>query len=304
MNDSLPVALYRGTLEIGDSRIPCAVLEDGTRVISETGIANALLGSRSGASMVLKKELQESGSPLPVFLAPTNLKPFIDADLITGSLIPIKYLDGKRIVLGFDAMILPKACDVWLRAREAQVLQKSQLTKALKAETLMRGLAHTGIIALVDEATGYQEKRDRDELQRFLAMYLSEEKLKWAKTFPDEFYKQLFRLKNWTYKPMTVKRPQIVGKLTNLLVYEKLPANVINELRRLNPVVNKKTGRRGAAHFQHLSKNLGQPDLRDHLLQVIAVMKASSNWSAFVRNFNRAFPPSDFEQVELDIGDE
>ena len=62
-------ATHQGKIKIGEKEIPCAVLEDGTRVLSETGITNAVLGGRSGASILLAKELKNSGSPLPIFLA-------------------------------------------------------------------------------------------------------------------------------------------------------------------------------------------------------------------------------------------
>ena len=39
---------------------------------------------------------------------------------------------------------------------------------ARQADVLMRALAHVGIAALVDEATGYQEVRDRRPFKRFL----------------------------------------------------------------------------------------------------------------------------------------
>lgn len=304
MEKQLPKAKYRGTLTIGEAKIPCAVLDNQKRVVTETGIANAILGTRSGASIKLKKEHLEAGAPMPVFLAPKSLKPFIDADLEGGALQPIEYKDGNRIAIGYDASLLPAICNVWLKAREANALQKQQLDKALKAEILMRGLAHTGIIALVDEATGYQEERDKDELQKFLSMYLSAEKLAWAKTFPDEYYKQLFRLWGWSYSPLSVKRPKLVGKLTNQLVYEKLPKGVLQKLREVNPVKNQKTYRRGAAHFQYLSTELGQPDLRDHLLQLIAIMRVSPNKDVFLRNFARAFPSPDGEQQVMDLGDD
>ena len=172
------------------------------------------------------------------------------------------------------------------------------------SEILVRSLSKIGIIALVDEATGYQEERAHDDLQRFLSLYLSEEKLAWAKMFPDEYYKQLFRLWGWTYSPMSVKRPKLVGKLTNTLVYERLPRPVLDKLREANPIKNTKTYRRGAAHFQYLSSELGQPDLRDHLLQLIAIMRVSPNKEVFLRNFAKAFPDPNGVQLRLDIDDE
>ena len=78
---------------------------------------------------------------------------------------------------------------------------------------LTRGLAHIGIIALVDEATGYQEVRDKLALQAILDAYLRKELAAWAKRFPDEFYREMFRLKGWQWQGMSVNRPQIVGTL-------------------------------------------------------------------------------------------
>lgn len=304
MSETLPKTKFKGTLTIGEAKIPCAVLDNGTRILTESGIARAILGSRSGASIRLKKEQTEAGAPLPVFLTPRGLKPFIDSGFLDGAPRQIHYQDGNRIVSGYDAVLLPKICDVWLRARDAGALQSQQLDKAFKAELLMRGLAQTGIIALVDEATGYQEQRTKDELQRFLSMYLSEERLAWAKTFPDEYYRQLFRLWGWSYNPISVKRPKLVGKLTNKLVYEKLPEGVLDKLREINPVKNPTTHRRGDAHFQYLSTELGQPDLRDHILQLIAVMRASSSKDVFLRNFARAFPSKDGEQLMMEIDED
>lgn len=94
----VPKATHQGELAIGDIRIPCAVLDDGRRVLTENGITNALLGSRSGASKRLKKTLSEAGAPAPLFLAPERLKPFISNEMLDGPLVPVQYLDGARTV--------------------------------------------------------------------------------------------------------------------------------------------------------------------------------------------------------------
>jgi len=39
-----------------------------------------------------------------------------------------------------------------------------------------------------------------------------------------------------------------------------------------------------------LSEDIGQPDLRDHLLQVIAIMRGSRTWGEFKSSFELAFP--------------
>lgn len=223
----------------------------------------------------------------------------------------IEGFTGKGII-PLDAELFVDICKAYVNAqrdnlffdKKGNVQQKwiKQDYIANKLFMIMSAFAKVGIVALIDEITGYQEDRDRDELHKLLEVYLSEERLQYAKMFPDEFYKQLYRLKNWQY-PTGTKRTPLVGKLTNQLVYERLPKGVLEKLREKNPVTEE-TQRRRWKHFQFLSENIGQPDLRDHLLQLIAIMRASANWKIFDRLFKRAFPktgdqlPLDFEYPE------
>lgn len=281
-------ATHIGDLRIGDMSIPCAVLEDGTRVLSEHGITQALLGSRSGASKRLKRASQEHGAPIPLFVAPGNLRPFISNELMSGPLEPIVFVQGRRRVVGFSAEALPAVCDVWLRAREAGQLQEQQLDKAKKAEILMRGLAHIGITALVDEATGYQEIRDREALQALLDRYLRAEYAKWAKRFPDEFYREMFRLRGWEWRGMKVNRPQVVAKYTNDIVYSRLAPGILKQLEDLNP--KDERGHRRTRHHQWLTDEVGHPALQSHITGVLALMRASGAWDQFLKMLQRAFP--------------
>jgi hypothetical protein len=238
----------------------------------------------------LKKASEDEGALVPIFLAPPRLKPFINGEILDGPLKPIVYRDKQRRVVGYSADALPAICEIWLEARHAGVLQNQQLAKAHNAEILMRGLAHVGIVALVDEATGYQSERDRDELNRILSVYLADERLKWAKRFPDEFYKQIYRLKKWKW-PNHGNRTPLVGRITNSIVYDKLPPGVLDELRARNPT-KEGTGRRRWKHHQFLSEDIGQPDLRDHLMQLIALMRISPDWPTFDNHLKIAFPSS------------
>ena len=91
------------------------------------------------------------------------------------------------------------------------------------------------MIALVDEATGYQETRDRKALQSILDKYLCKELAAWSETFPDEFYKELFRLRGWQCRGMKINRPSVVGRYTNDIIYERLAPGILDELIERNP---------------------------------------------------------------------
>lgn len=58
------------------------------------------------------------------------LEPFVDMAFSGTDLERVEYKDGRKKAFGYRADILPKVCEVWLKAREAKVLQSQQLPKA------------------------------------------------------------------------------------------------------------------------------------------------------------------------------
>lgn len=297
---ALPSATHTGELRIGDLVLPCAVLDDGRRVLSERGMLKALGRGRGGQTYKRAEASSAGGGPLPTFISGVALEPFISPSLRLALSQPRIYRgrDGGK-VNGVEAVLLPEICEVWLKARDAGLLRPSQEHIVNQADVLMRGLAHVGIIALVDEATGYQQERDRNELHRILEAYISKELLPWTKRFPDEFYQELFRLRGWQYSPPSLKRPKYVGKLTNELVYEKLPPGVLEELRRKNPVV--KDGWRRHRHHQFLTMDIGNLHLERHIVAVTTLMRAARSWAVFKKLFGKAFPGLGIQQ-EMDFG--
>jgi hypothetical protein len=296
--NELPEAKLPGVVKIADMEFPCAVLSDGTRVLTQNDFMDLMGMYRSGALSVRRKVSDGDGAQMPLYIAFKNLQPFIAKHLGDVHTKPLKYrgIEGGQIAHGIRAEIIPKICDVWIDAKNAGVLRKRQLLVAAKAEILMRGLAHVGIIALVDEATGYQDERARDALAKILEAFVAKELRKWVRTFPAEFYKELFRLKGWRYTG-TCKRPAFVGHMTNDLVYARLAPGVLNELRRINPANEK--GNRSSKHHQWLTQDLGHPKLLQHLSALTALMRASTTWIQFERMVNVALP----KQISLPLFD-
>ncbi len=282
-------AEYIGKLKLGNEEISCAVLEDGTRVLVERSMANALGRKGSGAYWKKKKE-GDTKEILPEYVEAKYLEKYISEELRQKLLSPITYINrnGKEST-GIDATVLPDICDLWIKAKNNNALTtEKQINTAKKAYILMRAFAVVGITALIDEATGYQEIRDRVALQKILEKYISTELLAWTKKFPDEFYMELFRLKNWQWRGMSVNRPSYVGKLTNDIIYERIAPGILAELKKITPRDEK--GRTKHRFHQRLTEEIGHPALSQHLHAVIALMRAASNWGNFSRALSRAFP--------------
>lgn len=279
-------AFKSADLEIGDVSIPCAVLMvngEAVRVVSERGLVKSFGGKRGGAHWRRRKG-EDADTELPPIISAHNLRPFITDELreVLSKRFPYKLVGAAgAISSGIRAEAYPMICDVLLKARDAnELIGDPQKEIAKSADILMRALAHTGIIALVDEATGYQAHRPADALARILEAFIAKELQPYVPTFPPEFYEELFRLRGLDYRRDSVKRPQYFGVLTNDIVYKRLAPGVLEELRKVT--ARNESGRPKHKMFQKLTSNKGYPKLIYHLGQVVATMKQSANYREFL----------------------
>jgi len=110
------------------------------------------------------------------------------------------------------------------------------LRLAERAAILQHGFAIVGITALVDEATGYQDERDKLALAKILERFIAKELRPYAKRFPTAFYKEMFRLRNWKWPDLPAdqrRRPILVGNLTDNVVYDRLAPGVKQKLKEM-----------------------------------------------------------------------
>lgn len=288
VDEKLPKVMYSGKVKIGEKELSCAVLDDETRILTNTAIFQAFDRPRKGKASESYR-LQN----VPAFINANNLKPYIEKEFENED-FSVKYVRNGREFTGYRAEILPHICDIYLSARDDGVLTENQKPLAVASDILMRSLAKIGIIALIDEATGYQFERDTKALQVLLSQYISEEFLPWVKTFPDDFYIQMFRLRGWDYKGR-LKTPY-AGQITNFLVYNRLPEGVLEELKRLNPILNKNGYRKHKLH-QGLTKEVGYQHLSQQISTVTTMMRGFDTWEEFEPIFRKAFNVSDDEKI-------
>jgi len=278
-----PRATHESEVNVAGFVIPCAVLEDGTRVLARYRFVEAI--GRKGKVKGGRKYDEES--KVPVFLTAENLKPFISNELLENS-NPIQFrsVDGG-MSMGYQAELMTQVCDVFIKAKFAGVLRANQEHIAERCRVLNGGFAAVGIAALIDEATGYQDVRARDALAKILETYVAKEIQPWISTFPPDFYKELCRLKHLPYTG-SLKKPQYFGHLTNNIVYKRLAPGVLAELRKKNPVTEK--GRRKTVHHRWLTPQAGHPKLQHHLGKATGLMLISSDWESFETLLNKHMP--------------
>jgi hypothetical protein len=288
---SLPTSRYAGVLKIGDLEFPCAVLSDEkTRVLTQTDFMRGM-GMYYSGWVAKNRPTEDAAAEVPHFLSFQNLRPFIDRHLGDLQSLVVKYrTEGKQVAHGIKAEIIPKICDVWIDADEETKLGARQKLIARRARLLMRALAHVGIVALVDEATGFQAVRDQRDLARYLEAYIAKELRRWVRTVPREFFQQLCRLKGIPF-PEDMRLPPYFGKIVNDLVYDRLLPGVREQLNEKNPR-RPETGRRKHKHHQWLSEDAGHPSLLHHLGILIGLAHGfdDGEYDRFYARVNRVLP--------------
>jgi hypothetical protein len=264
----LQKATHLGELLLGDNTIPCYVLENGERIFSLKGVVVALTGTEGG-------QLSE-------YIKVQSIRPYLPAELIpaeNGSIPALLSFDTGLTAFAKTAIGVPVERFIDICIAYSTALQESnspsgsvkltdrQREIAGRANIFLRATAKTGIIALVDEATGYQYDRPIDALQFKLKLFLSEEMRKWEKTFPDQLWIEFGRLTNW--KGSLHSRPKYWGKLVNEMVYGYLDKDVYSWLKSNAPKPNK-----GMNYHQWLTDQYGLKKLMEHIWQLVGMASA------------------------------
>lgn len=272
-------------IKVGGIEVPCFVLDDGRRVIATNGVLDALEMARGGAMV-------KGMNRLELFAAQNRLSPFVSNELLARIADPIKFRVGNNTAHGFESDVLIDLAEAVIAADNAGALQKQQRGIAHRCRVITASLTRIGLIALIDEATGYQKRRDADELQKILAAYVLPEHRPWLQVVPEEFTNEIYRVYGWERKPQN-RGPRYAGKLIRQLVYEKMPKPILPALDEKNP---SEGGRRRKKHHQFLTPKQGLDHFRSQIITIMTLLRISANKREFKAHLRRLYSPqSEFD---------
>lgn len=266
-------------IRIADIEVPCYVLDDGRRVITTNGMLDTLAMARGGAMV-------KGMNRFELFVSRGRIKPFVSNELYERIKNPIRFRIGRTIAHGFDSDTLIELAEAVIRADAEGALQKQQSAIAFQCRVITASLTRIGLIALIDEATGYQQKRESDELQQILTAYLLPEHRPWMQTIPDEFTSEVYRVYGWT-RQANNRGPRYAGKLIRQLIYEKMPKPVLPKLDEMNPSNDEHQRKR--KHHQFLTEKQGLDHFRSQVITVMTLLRISRNKGEFKRHLESYF---------------
>ncbi len=208
--------------------------------------------------------------------------------------------DKRRLFI--DCRVITDFCRLMLQLRSIGKIGGAYLQYAQNCERFMVGLADTGLVALIDEATGYRKRR-HDEYKQLFLQFIQDEHTDWLKEFQDSFFDGIYKIYNL---PRITKsqHPRFFGAFIAKYVYYPLANShgaILENLREKNPMFN--LNGRQYKHHQFLTEKVGKVALRDHLSKMQAVFALSKDRGAFKRNFKTVFPQP-YDQLELDFGED
>jgi hypothetical protein len=267
------VAEHPGLLKLGEEyELPCFVLSNKKRVLIMREVVHLLTGTRKGG---FERYTNAAGvrEHMPA--------KFVDQPHKTAA---IAFRVNGQIAYGYEADDVIAICEAYLRARETKTIRPTQLKLAARAEIIIRACAKTGLVALIDEATGFQAVRDAEDLQVRIRAYLSDTLNEWARTFPNEFFDQFYRLEGRSAPVPRKPYPKRFGRYVMQFVYDTLDPGIADWLRKNNP-----NPTWDVHHHQWFNREFGYPKLRFHLMEVMGIQKASTTLEKFKENIARAF---------------
>ena len=306
----IPRQLLVGFLPLNDVKVECYHLNNNKRVLSGRGLQKILgINTRENSG---KKLVSVSGKTLENLVISfkknekcpdevNDIERVFRQEVIqfvrigTGGSTP-KHTNG------FEATFLMDICHFLQDVYLAGILPEKHNELHARATIISRAFAKSGIIAIIDEATGYNKAKD--EYRKLFKQFILEEAREWKKEFPDELIDIFYRIYGIT-KIKNRNHPMFFGKLINKYIYFPLANSngaILEKLREKNPIIISKTGNkyRKERYFQFLREELGMPELRKHIWKFVGIGSVSKNKTALERNFKRVFPNRD-DPVELPI---
>lgn len=272
-----------------DITIECYVLENKERVLSLRGTKRTM-GLKGGGALALPRMLK--AKYIEPYLS-DELKEWLD-NTVDGKVQKIRPPEGGNLFTVFKASLLVDVADAFYQAKNNGVLEgdnwEFQRDLADRLHKITLAFSKVGIDAVIDEVTGYQDSRETDSLQKLLNLYVEDYFQPWQKRFPESFYKEIFRLKNWEYKGKS-QRPYEVSKITNKFIYDHLPVDVMQDVRERK--------QKNEKLHQWLTSDTGLSHLEKQIASATTLMRASDNWQEFERLFARSFNKSYTEQQTL-----
>lgn len=279
-DDSFPYAIHEGLLPLGDTPLECYVLKDGRRVFHKRSMRKAI-GLRSVSGSVFLRTINSKGLGS---LIPDKTKETLNNPII------FRHLQGG-LADGYEATVLIDICDAIWEAKQQKKLTQSQYLIGVKAEIILRSAAKIGIVALIDEATGYIKDKGKEEYRELFREFIRNECREWEREFPEQFFDLIYKLYKLPRKHKN-KHPQFFGHFIRKYVYAPLANSngaILEMLDEKNPIVYTSGGRKYKMHT-FLTETVGIPSLKAHLWQIIGIGAATRSKDSFERGFNKAFP--------------
>lgn len=262
---AMPIARWRGALNIVGVDVPVYVLDNGLKIIGRTSATELLTGIKGGGA-------------LEKYIGVKALEPFINKDLVLERLVPFRLLEVEgleRAVKGLPHDLMIEVCQGFASALQASLgkdsttkLTQRQQEMAIKASMFLSACAKVGLEALIDEATGYQYERPDDALQIKLRAFIADELRAWERTFPDELWVEFGRLTNW--KGTLHSRPKWWGKLVIEMIYDTLDPDVAAYIKANKPPM-------GVRWHQQLTENIGVRQLVSRCFEVVGMAKTCTD---------------------------
>jgi len=261
---------HYGTIQIAPGMVfECAVLEDGRRGFIQRQMVQAIGFAGGDRSARFGRFCEKIG----LNALNSNVKsecPVLEVDLKHGG-----------TAQWVPETVLTDVIRAGMVAHSQGKLTKQQEHIGRRCVEIGTALIGVALVALIDEATGYQHVREPDALQDLYGRLIRETEATWERRFHPEYYRALCGLFGFQYGNRHRPLPSIIGRITETYVYHAVfPKEIVDEIKR------RKTS--GKLH-QWLTAEGGLKLLDRQVTEVTAIARSSIDYRDFEARCSQAF---------------
>jgi hypothetical protein len=292
-DESYPKSLHHGIWNLGSLEIECHVLDTEERIIAQQGAAQLFLGpnGQSGnLGISIDRLLSKINELSGVANRPkTSIKQYLTINKIKGlsGVANVFIPPWGGYAYGYKAEDVLSMARAFSYALKEGLLRRDQLHIGRNAFDILDACAEAGLVALIDEATGYQLIRDANDLEIRVNAFLRSNARDWQRLFSDDMWAEYARVYKDKWKRGDKRPPR--GAMPSIIkndIYGYVAGkDVIGVLKEWYATKGSKP-KHGDNMHQYFSDKTVRAVIQ-RMGEVYGVLKSSDNKEQFRYKMNR-----------------
>ncbi|MFH5806042.1 P63C domain-containing protein [Alienimonas sp. DA493] len=237
-------AVLHDSVPMGDLSIDGFYTEDGDRLFSDRGVADALAISRQSGTA--------GGVEIDRIASQKRLSPYFSrVRLLASKSVPFTHPKGGGVARGLPIEVIPAFASAMIIAKARGATTRRHERMVEKAIAIQEALLSVAINIVFDDALGIRSQVAEGAYAALYNYLLMDHPQQRVSQCRDNYLREMCKLNRLSYPRPKGQTPRYFGHVINETLYDPLAPGLKAEFDRLNP--NNENGQRRFKNYQFLT---------------------------------------------------